>query len=227
MHQREPSLERFLVSLNDALLAKTAAGSPAREVTEKIFGALQSVARPATPEPCRFSVCEMLDEVVDTITATRLREGHSAQKSHTDAGALDSTLCTSPVALTSSVVEHAQSLLSLSDSLAWWQRADATKVGEPFESGHANATIVGPRGLEEREDVWVGVSLIAPGIDYPVHHHPPEEVYLVLSEGHWNQNNGSWQEPGIGGIVHNPPNILHAMRSGEKPLLATWCLWIG
>ena len=86
---------------------------------------------------------------------------------------------------------------------------------------------MGKGGLEERDDVWVGISLMAPGIEYPEHHHPPEEVYLALSSGHWQQASGIWFEPEIGGLFYNRPNILHAMRSGTSPLLATWCLWRG
>ena len=94
-------------------------------------------------------------------------------------------------------------------------------------TGHANAIVICRGGLEERNDVSVGISLIAPDIRYPEHHHPPEEVYLVLSQGHWQKSGGAWFEPGIGGLVHNPPGIRHAMRSGTTPLLATWCLWNG
>jgi len=59
--------------------------------------------------------------------------------------------------------------------------------GEQFLDGHANATIAGPEGLEIRRDVHIGVSLKAPNVRYPDHHHPPEEIYVVLSDGQWRQ----------------------------------------
>ena len=93
--------------------------------------------------------------------------------------------------------------------------------------GHANALIVGPDGLEPREDARVGVSLMAPAVQYPDHRHPPEEVYVALSPGEWRQGDGPWHAPGPGGLVYNPPGIVHAMRSGKTPLLAIWCLWVG
>src|SRR5262249_45355315 len=73
----------------------------------------------------------------------------------------------------------------------------------PFASanwpeGHANATIIGPNGLENRPDLQIGVSLMAPHVRYPDHHHPPEEVYLVLSPGMFQHGDSSWFEPGIG-----------------------------
>ena len=97
-------------------------------------------------------------------------------------------------------------------------------VGEPFVSGHANATLVGPGGIEQRDDVLVGVTVMAPGIVYPDHSHPPEEVYLALSPGEWWNAAMPWTEPGTGGVIYNPRGILHAMRSRERPLLALWFL---
>jgi quercetin dioxygenase-like cupin family protein len=87
--------------------------------------------------------------------------------------------------------------------------------------------IVGPGGLESRDDVWVGASVMAPHVRYPDHQHLPEEVYLVMSPGEFRQGDAPWFEPGVGGTFYNPPNIVHAMRSGESPLLAIWCLWVG
>jgi len=87
--------------------------------------------------------------------------------------------------------------------------------------------IVGPNGIERRDDLLIGVSLLAPNVRYPDHTHPPEETYLVLSEGSFRQNDGAWFEPGIGGTFYNPPGIGHAMRSGEAPLFAVWLLCTG
>lgn len=46
-------------------------------------------------------------------------------------------------------------------------------------------TILGPGGIEERDDVWVGATLMAPLVTYVDHDHPPEEVYLALTPGEW------------------------------------------
>jgi Dimethlysulfonioproprionate lyase len=112
---------------------------------------------------------------------------------------------------------------AIEPGLAWYRRkGDAGD--DKFRACHANAMLVGPGGLESREDLWVGVTLMAPNTDYPVHHHPPEEVYLVLSESEWWKEESGWFKPGSGGTVYNAPNALHAMRSGAKPLLALWAL---
>ena len=89
-----------------------------------------------------------------------------------------------------------------------------------FAEGHANARVLGLQGLEQRAGLIAGFSLVAPGITYPNHHHPPQEIYLVLSGGAWWQAGSEWHEPGHDGIVHNPPGILHAIRGTHVPLLA-------
>ena len=119
-------------------------------------------------------------------------------------------------------------LEALTPWLTWAPRA----AGGPYASdswpeGHANATIFGVRGLEERDDLAIGASLLAPHVRYPDHRHAPEEVYLVLSPGRFQHGDSGWFEPGIGGTLYNRPHIRHAMASDAAPLLALWCLWNG
>lgn len=120
--------------------------------------------------------------------------------------------------------ELASAFAALEGQLAWYRRRTATPADEPFYSSHGNAMIIGPGGLEERDDVQVGVTVMSPGIVYPDHDHPPEEVYIALSSGQWWNAAMDWTEPGVGGLIYNPPGILHAMRSGQGPFLALWFL---
>ncbi len=115
---------------------------------------------------------------------------------------------------------------ALEPQLAW--RVRALPNGSPaFAAGHASARVLDPTGLEQRGGLVSGFSLVAPGVTYPEHDHPPEEIYLVLSGGEWWQEGGAWHAPGPGGIVHNPPGIRHAMRGTDVPLLAIWFLLPG
>jgi quercetin dioxygenase-like cupin family protein len=108
-----------------------------------------------------------------------------------------------------------------------WHRRDGLKHEDSrFPEGHANATLIGHDGIEYHENVRLGVSLIAPDVAYPKHNHPPEEGYLVMSGGDWRQDDGEWFRREPGETVHNIPNIWHAMRAGEAPLLALWMLWM-
>lgn len=126
------------------------------------------------------------------------------------------------------VARVAAAFEALEPSLAWKPR----HVGGPFASdnwpeGHANALIVGPGALEDRGDVMIGASLLAPDVRYPDHDHGPEEVYLVLTPGRFQHGTSDWFEPGVGGTFYNEPAIRHAMASGPVPLLALWGLWSG
>jgi hypothetical protein len=82
--------------------------------------------------------------------------------------------------------------------------------------GHVNA-------LPELATLWV--SLLAPGVTYPDHAHPPEALNSAWSPGRWRQNRGSWLERGPRGLVRLPPGITHGMQADPTPLLALWLLW--
>jgi hypothetical protein len=176
-----------------------AIGPEATAAIDRIYGALQT-PRPAGSDVAkRLPVCRYLGE----------------------------TLATARTA-SASLARVADAFAALEPSLAWRARPS----GGPFASdnwpeGHANAMVVGPKGLEHREDVAIGASLLAPDVRYPDHNHEPEEVYLVLSPGRFQHGDSGWFEPGPGGTLYNRPNIKHAMASDEAPLLALWCLWIG
>lgn len=105
--------------------------------------------------------------------------------------------------------------------LRWTRRASGDAA---FLDGHANAVILGPGGVEARDDLWVGVTVMAPGVRYVDHDHAPEEVYLSLTPGQWWNAGMDWTDPGPSGAIYNPPGIAHAMRSGVGPFLALWYL---
>ena len=126
------------------------------------------------------------------------------------------------VALPTLCQNMVSSVIDLADDLPWYQRPVANNPS--FMESHVNAQIIGPEGLEVRQDLIVGVTLMRPNVDYPDHQHEPEELYLVLSEGNWRQDDMPWYTPGLGGLVYNPSNVFHGMKSLSTPLIALWCL---
>ena len=106
----------------------------------------------------------------------------------------------------------------------YWRTREIAGASRDFADGHAGARVLDVNGLEQRGGLIAGISLVAPGVTYPEHDHPPEELYLALSGGEWWKTGSDWHAPGAGGIVHNPPGIRHAMRAGAVPLLAIWFL---
>ena len=196
MNARQPALRDFLGLTRQGLRAQAGAMPAAVGVIDATWARLERVAPSSPPEaPDRLAVAAWLEPA---LAETRRVGG-------------------TPGAL-------ADAFAAIEPDLAWRPRPGSEEGGDRFADRHANATIVGPGGLEPRQDVWVGVSLMAPETHYPDHAHPPEEVYLALSDGEWRQEQHPWHRPGIGGLVHNQPNVTHAMRSGAKPLLASRCL---
>jgi hypothetical protein len=195
---RDPLLQSFLTSLAEAFRAR-AIGAEASAAIDRINGALRTPGPVGAVVPQRRSACSHLPEA---LAAARLGSGV--------------------------VARLAEAFAALEPSLAWVPR----HAGGPFASGnwpdgHANTTIVGPRGLEDRSDLSIGASLLGPQVRYPDHNHDPEEVYLLLSPGRFQHGDSDWFAPGVGGTLHNESNIKHAMASDDVPLLAFWCLWIG
>ncbi|MFD0859575.1 dimethylsulfonioproprionate lyase family protein [Roseovarius aquimarinus] len=193
---RSEHLQTFLDAARAAFTAHVR-DPRASDSIARIFDALSKPGEPSTQPGTRLPVCDHL------------------QQATSDAHFTDPSL----KALSSA-------FMTLEPSLTWYRRGgDNTNASPEFAENHANAMIVGPGGAERRTDVWIGVSLVAPHIRYPDHDHPPEETYLVLSEGDFMQGRDNWVTPGIGGTLYNPPGILHAMRSGAAPLFAFWALW--
>lgn len=194
---RSPLLEDFLNALRNFVSNGVGQDERAGRAADRIFSRLNTlpVIEPPAP-PRRFPVCDRMDQALEEIPLD-----------NPDSLALG------------------QALKALDPKIPWYRRPEAEKAGQEFVAGHANAMIVGPEGIERRNDVLIGVSLMAPHVTYPNHNHPPEEIYAVLSPGEWRQADGPWWAPGIGGMLYNPPNIVHAMRSGDRCLLAVWALW--
>ncbi len=199
MTGRTENLQRFINAAETAIQARAAQFPDAMAMADRMFSALKNNDEANTQNtPARLPVCSHLKGALDL-----------AQNGPEPIPAL------------------ADAFAAIEPEFAWARRPEAARVGADFYDSHANASIIGLGGLEARQDVRIGVSLVAPGIDYPRHHHPPEELYIVLAPGKWMQNDNPLAAKQSGDLVHNPPNAWHAMQSMDTPLLAIWCLWTG
>lgn len=191
----QDTVRAFVDAASDAYDAQVT-DPKGRASIEVIFTSLQGPLPPRDRGGARLPACEYLDEV--------------AQPARFDDEALR---------------EVVQAFRALEPHLTWYKRTgDAPNANAAYADGHANAMIIGPGGLVPHDSVWLGASLLAPGVRYPDHTHPPEETYLMLSEGEFYQEGRGWFAPGVGGTFYNRPGILHAMRSGDAPLFAIWAL---
>ena len=196
--KRSGALARFLESARDTLSTRAGHGTASATAAARVFDALGRPAGAAAPG------------------------GDAPPPAYRHlAGALERARAAPEVEAL------AEAFAALEPELGWIRRAGSEAHGAVFHDGHTNAVIVGPEGLERRGDVLIGVSLVAPNVRYVDHRHPPAEVYIVMSEGEWYREGDGWHTPGVGGIVYNPPNVVHAMRAGPEALLAVWLLPTG
>lgn len=191
---RDDNLQRLLDAAEDAILRCAPSGGDAMRAAERVF------------KRCRASVGGAVTRapgrlpVCDWLDVALDRAADTPRQAVADAFA------------------------ALGDRLEWKRRASADPSDRDFWDGHANAMIFGPGGIEERSDLWIGATVMAPGVTYVDHDHPPEEVYLSLCPGEWWNAQMDWTDPGMDGLIYNPPGIRHAMRSGKDPFLALWFL---
>lgn len=194
MSQREPILQAF-VDAAQVAFQRIAADPDSKRVVQDVFSRLRNPGAAGGRAGKRPQACEFIDAAIN-------RDVPQAW-----------------------LGEMLQSLRNIEPAIEWTQDSDIHGTGSAnFETSHAEAMIFGPGGLEERSDVWLGLTVMAPHVRYPDHSHAPEEVYLVASEGEFRHGDSDWCAPGIGGTFHNVPKIIHAMRSGDKPFLAFWAL---
>lgn len=192
--------DRFRLASNEALLGCTPPGGEGRQLACDVVERLSKV------------------DAADARRAPRrIADAHEFPALQHWREAIDNGLTGQPL-----VEPLCDALADLYAVLPWYRRPEPALPD--FMAGHANAVLIGPGGWIGSARLLIGVTVMAPDTVYPDHHHPPAEGYVVLSEGQWRQEQDAWKSPGVGGWVYNPPDIVHAMRSGLQPLLAVWYL---
>lgn len=194
---RDPALQTLIDRLEAAFLT-CALSDPARQALDRVFDRLRQPAAAGHPKAEPLAVTALLPQALEP-----LRQGKAGP----------------------SIAALAEAIAALGPVLPWATRKVVGPTASAgFAGAHANAYLIGPGALEDRADVMVGLSLMAPATRYPDHDHPPEEVYLVLSDGAFLQGEADWLPRQPGQTVYNTPGIRHAMRAGDQPFLALWCL---
>jgi len=94
---------------------------------------------------------------------------------------------------------------------AQYQRLDGHLSRQPYLAG---------------DDFTMGLFLLLPNVEYRDHRHPAPELYLNLTgPTQWRFDGGDWAEHHAGSIVWNPPERVHATRTGARPWLSFWA-WL-
>jgi len=107
--------------------------------------------------------------------------------------------------------------------LRWSQNPNYTEANSSrsFLDGYAYAGFSGPEAPLLCAVPRGGLVLLGPNVTYPSHHHAPKEVYLVLTPGsQWCLDEGEWFDVAAGELIFHDSWQMHAMRTGNQPLLA-------
>jgi mannose-6-phosphate isomerase-like protein (cupin superfamily) len=115
--------------------------------------------------------------------------------------------------------------LQTQDQLAWSQTYSIEDFGTTFLDRYGWTELIGARGPIASETLACGFLLLGPDVEYPLHHHTAEEIYVVLSgTASWRRSDEPWTERLPSAVVHHTSNMAHAMRTDREPLLALY-LW--
>jgi hypothetical protein len=192
-----PENVRSFIEIAERLFQAPALPEVNRRLAARVFERLRAPSDDGVRHAARFPACEWIGAALADVIAQQ-----------TDLGAA------------------ARAIRAIEPALGWNRRTTGANGSANYVEGHAHGMVCGPGGAESRYDVQLGFSIMAPHIRYPDHSHPPEEAYVLFTRGEFRQRDGDWFDPGIGGGLHNTPNSLHAMKSGNTPLLAMWCLLV-
>lgn len=194
---RPDSLQQLFDLLKTYFEYATVDNHHARHLYQQIFSALQARTGNIDTQTCpvQLPACQYLNAAIETI-------------------------CDGPHYVT----PFAEAITQLNSLLVWHPRTRANNLIGNEDQNIANCTLVGRNGLEQRDDVQIGMTIMAPETLFADHSHPPTEIYAILSAGSWRQNDQLWHQPHMGGLIYNPANIVHAFKSHQAPLLAIWCL---
>lgn len=119
--------------------------------------------------------------------------------------------------------EVAAAINDLAKSLDWSSSSTGPFASMNIEKAHAHAVIAGAAGLEERDDVTLGLTIMEPYSRFPDHVQYRARVFLALSDCEFLCDEKGWQQASPGSAFYNEAGHTVAMRCTSRPLLAAWC----
>ncbi len=115
---------------------------------------------------------------------------------------------------------------AVSDRLSWQQTYSRDDLGQHFLDRYGWVMLVGPDAPVKNSSILSGFLLLGPDVEYPVHKHAAEEVYVILSgSASWKIGDADWRLKSAGSIIHNPSWQPHGMRTDRREPLLIGFLW--
>jgi hypothetical protein len=109
----------------------------------------------------------------------------------------------------------------------WGQTYAKEDLGSAFLKKYGWTELIGTRGLVKSKELACGFLMLGPDIEYPVHSHEAQEIYVPLSsKSLWKKGEEPWKYRPEGIPIYHKSWIGHGMKTGSAPLLALY-LWRG
>jgi len=118
-------------------------------------------------------------------------------------------------------------LAEVAPHLRWKQNANYSDelLGEGYMASYAYCEFIGPDGFFRGKDFLMGLLLLGPDRFYKDHAHPAPELYWTLTgPSLWRQATSAFETHAAGNAIWHAPNVVHATRTTDTPLLAMW-IW--
>ena len=137
-----------------------------------------------------------------------------------------STLFQTDTALTSRCfAPFVDALVAAAPHAHWRETYKGTDIGETFLSQFGCYGLIGPNAPWTSDHIRAWMVYMPAGLHYPWHHHPGEEIYLVLAgEAEFARRGAAPEILGEGHSVMHAKNQPHATTTHGAPLLAL-VLW--
>jgi hypothetical protein len=108
-----------------------------------------------------------------------------------------------------------------------WRKAVSGKLPAYYSDKMAAVELIGPTGMFHNSTGKLGFFLQAPGVYYPSHWHPAEELYYVLNgTSGWSVDDDPLTSCQPETWIHHRSLQPHTMETYQEPLLALWT-WSG
>ena len=117
-------------------------------------------------------------------------------------------------------------IANIEDQLHWTQAENYSDdyMGQPgFMANTAYAEVIGSKGFFRGDDFRLGLMLIGPKLHYRDHRHAASELYWLLTGPiEYSRDGEDFKSVGTAETIWHEPRVVHAMKTGDRPLLAVW-----
>ena len=119
----------------------------------------------------------------------------------------------------------ARAFLDASPHAFWRETYKETNIGQDFMDRFACYCLIGEGGAYHSQQMLGYVVYMPPGLYYPWHHHPAEEMYLVLAgQADFRREGEASETLGPGQSSFHASNQPHAMETYDQSVLA-YVIW--